>query len=153
MSDSHWLDGQPTPPPAEQVAPVRPTTPVGAVAARLGDVAPAWRRVTAPPLDAPRSTPAIELLGRDRAQGVEAIREGWLLHRGAARIVHDASPDLSLLMGDWCYAAGLCSITDHGTLDDVATLARLVADVSVGVDRSVEELEPRWDEALESLRD
>ena len=149
MSD-HWLDDHR---PAEEAeAPVRPASPLGAVAARLGDVAPTWRSATDDPREAPRSAPAIELLGRDRAQGVESIREGWLLHRSAARIVGDASPDLSLLMGDWCYAAGLCTITDHGTLDDVADLARLVADLSVGVAQPVDELESRWDATLESLR-
>jgi hypothetical protein len=151
MSDSHWLDDHyETPVPAE--APPKPNSPVGAVAARIADVSPSWARVTSSPTTAPASAPAIELLGRDRAQGVESIREGWLLHRSTARIVQDASPDLALLIGDWCYAAGLCQIADEGSLDDVAELARLIADVSVRAAESTDELQPRWDEALESMR-
>lgn len=149
MSDPHWLDDHRA---DEDEAPVRPASPLGAVAARLADVSTSWANVTIDPRDAPRSAAAIELLGRARAQGVEAIREGWLLHRGVARVVGEVSDDLSLLMGDWCYAAGLCQITDDGSLDDVAELARLVADVSVAVGQSVEELQPRWDEATEAMR-
>lgn len=151
MSDPHWLDDHRAD--VEVETPVKPSSPLGAVAARVADVSPVWARIAAPAHAAPPSAPAIELLGRDRAYGVESIREGWLLHRGAPRVVGaDASPDLSLLVGDWCYAAGLCAIADFGSLDDVAELARLVADVSVRADEPIEQLEPRWDESLEALR-
>lgn len=151
MSDSHWLDGRNETPAAPE-APPKPNSPVGAVAARIADVSPAWARVATSPVAAPISTPAVELLGRDRAQGVESIREGWLLHRGAARVVQDASPDLALLIGDWCYAAGLCQIADEGSLDDVAELAGLIADVSVRVTETPDELQPRWDQSMEAMR-
>jgi hypothetical protein len=149
MSDSHWLDDRPT---AKAEQPLRPSSPLGAVAARMAEVSPSWAQVTEDAHRAPLSAPAIELLGRDRAQGVESIREGWLLHRDAARVVSGASPDLALLMGDWCYAAGLCTIADHGSLDDIATLATLVADVSARADEPVDALESRWDETMESMR-
>jgi hypothetical protein len=132
---------------AEQLA----AAPVlGVVAQRLADVSPAWARVTIDPATAPTDAPAG--LTRDRAIGVESIREGWLLHRNASRLAADASPDLALLVGDWCYAAGLCEIADHGSLDDVAHLAALVADVSARATETVDELAPRWDETVEAMR-
>lgn len=123
----------------------------GAVAQRLADVSPAWAEAAIDPATAPADAPL--RLGRDRAVGVEAIREGWLLHRGASRLAPGASPDLSLLVGDWCYAAGLCAIADHGSLDDVAALAELVADVSARADETPEALLPRWQSTIEGLAD
>lgn len=149
MSD--WLDDTPARgADTDQPAPVR-LTPIGAVAARMAEVSPSWANVVTAPEQAPGADGRVLSLGRDRAHGVEAIREGWLLHRDASRVVDGASPDLALLMGDWCYAAGLCTITDHGTLDDVAQLARLVADVSARAGETAEELAPRWNDAVESM--
>lgn len=128
------------------------STPLEAVAERMAEVSPAWAAaVAAPDQSVPRVADE-RLLGRDRAQGVEAIREGWLLHRGQSRVAAAAGADLALLVGDWCYATGLCSIADHGTLDDVATLAELVADVSAAGAAPVVDLEPRWTTAIEALR-
>lgn len=127
------------------------TVPVLAVVAqRLADVSPAWAEVTIAAGTAPPGAP--DGISRDRAIGVESIREGWLLHRTASRLAADASPDLALLIGDWCYAAGLCDIADHGSLDDVAALATLVADVSARCDEPIEALAPRWDETVQALR-
>ncbi len=123
---------------------------LGVVAERLADVSPAWASVTVAPTSVTGGD--ADGISRDRAIGVEAIREGWLLHRAASRLAADASPDLALLVGDWCYAAGLCEIADHGSLDDVARLASLVADVSARCDESVESLAPRWDETVEAMR-
>jgi hypothetical protein len=127
-----------------------PLPPLDVVAGRLADVSPAWAAV----ISARTATSSLPVsgLGRDRTIGVEAIREGWLLHRDAARLVAGASPDLALLMGDWCYAAGLCDIADHGTLDDVATLATLIADVSARADEPIDALEPRWHDATTAMR-
>jgi hypothetical protein len=140
--DAHWSD--------QPAAVVRPPSPLGVVAQRASEVSPTWANVTSAPENATDPLPPIP--GRDRAIGVEAIREGWLLHRDSSRIVHGASPDLALLMGDWCYAAGLCTIADHGSLDDVARLATLVADVSARADQTVDELEPYWQRTLEAMR-
>ena len=124
---------------------------LGVVAQRLADVSPAWAAVTIAPATAPSGAP--DGISRDRAIGVESIREGWLLHRAASRLAADASPDLALLVGDWCYAAGLCEIADHGSLDDVERLADLVADVSARCDEPVDALAPRWDETTGAMRD
>ena len=120
------------------------------LAATIAAVSPDWAGVV---VGEPASGAAIasgDLPGELRL-GVEAIREGWLLHRGAARVVAGASPDLALLIGDWCYAAGLGIVTDHGSLDDVATLAELVADLSSRPEASLDELEARWTQAYATL--
>lgn len=127
-----------------------PQPELGVVARRMAAVSPAWADVTIDPSTAGAS--AISGMSHDRLIGVESIREGWLLHRDASRLAPAASPDLRLLLGDWCYAAGLCEIADHGSLDDVATLAALVADVSARVDEPLEALGERWNDATEALR-
>jgi hypothetical protein len=115
------------------------------VAQQLADVSPAWAAACVDAASIPPSS--VDAGTRDRTIGVEAIREGWLLHRGASRIATGSGEDLALLVGDWCYAAGLCAIADHGSLDDVADLAALVADVSVRAGEPIEALDERWDEA------
>jgi hypothetical protein len=154
MSDDapHWTDQADDgdrPSVVERAAQLEPVPVLGVVAQRMSDVSPAWDAVTLSSAAAPKG--ASDGIGRDRAIGVEAIREGWLLHRSASRLAADASPDLALLMGDWCYAAGLCEIADHGSLDDVAALAALVADVSARCDETVDELTPRWAETAEAM--
>lgn len=156
MSDDqapHWSEQAPdgdVPSVVERAAQIEAMPVLGVVAQRLADVSPAWARVTINPPTAPRTAP--DGISRDRATGVEAIREGWLLHRAASRLAADASPDLALLIGDWCYAAGLCDIADHGSLDDVERLANLVADVSARCDEPIEALAPRWDETTSEMR-
>lgn len=120
------------------------------LASRMGQVSPAWQRVTDAAPSHTDYTASFDLTsGVDR--GVEAIREGWLLHRGASRLAPTASTDLALLLGDWCYAAGLCDVTEHGTLADVRVLADLIADVAARADESIDTLEPRWHDAVASL--
>jgi hypothetical protein len=58
---------------------------------------------------------------------VEAIREGYLLHYGAPRIVATDDADLALLAGDRLYALGLGQLSDLGALDAVRTLAEVIA--------------------------
>ena len=61
------------------------------------------------------------------ALGVEMIREGYLLHRGRARVFAHDDTDLALLTGDYLYAAGLAEICRSGDLAAVGVLARLIA--------------------------
>ncbi|MEO6867854.1 MAG: hypothetical protein ABI200_07515 [Gaiellales bacterium] len=152
-SDSHWSEQSQPEPRTEQVVaePLKPRPALGVVAQRLADVSPAWAAAIIDPELAPSDDPLAATLGRSRAQGVESIREGWLLHRAASRLGPDASPDLALLMGDWCYAAGLCTIADHGSLDDVARLAALIANVSARADEPVEQLNIHWTETTEAM--
>ena len=118
---------------------------------RIAEVSPDW---AAKVLDAPTGTDEPTDAGAPAHvpfPGFEAIREGWLLHRTQSRLVAGASPDLALLIGDWCYAAGLCDVTTHGTLDDVALLADLIADLSTQPSTSTEDLAPRWATAQAAL--
>lgn len=132
------------------------------VALRIGEVSPAWRAVlrgtpragktavaagTEPHARTPRG------MRRDLALGVELIYEGWAMHAGAPRLTEIAEGEegLALLIGDWCYAAGLCEVADTGHLDAVAQLAALVADLSASNDELPAQLEARWDAALDRL--
>jgi hypothetical protein len=58
---------------------------------------------------------------------VEAIREGYLQHFAAGRVVRPADPDLALLAGDRLYALGLERLAAIGDLEAVAELADVIA--------------------------
>ncbi len=58
---------------------------------------------------------------------VEAIREGYLLHYGDARVVATEDPDLALLAGDRLYALGLAELAELGDLEAVRTMAEVIA--------------------------
>jgi hypothetical protein len=58
---------------------------------------------------------------------VEAIREGYLQHYGAGRVVRPDDPDLALLAGDRLYALGLERLAALGDLAAVAELADVIA--------------------------
>jgi hypothetical protein len=85
--------------------------------------------------------------------GVEMIREGYLMHHGRARLFSQDDPDLSLLTGDYLYAAGLVEICGTGDLSAVETLAELIAACSRarGEGRPLAEDEALWDAALSRL--
>jgi hypothetical protein len=63
----------------------------------------------------------------DYALLVEAIREGYLLHYAAGRVVRPEDPDLSLLAGDRLYALGLARLAELGDLEAVAELADVIS--------------------------
>jgi hypothetical protein len=65
--------------------------------------------------------------GPEYALVVEAIREGYLLHYGEARIVRPAEADLALLAGDRLYALGLARLAALGDVDAVAVLADVIS--------------------------
>jgi len=58
--------------------------------------------------------------------GVEAIREGHLLHWGQPRLVETDDQDLALLAGDRLYAAGLERIAATGDTETISRLSRLI---------------------------
>ena len=58
---------------------------------------------------------------------VEAVREGYLLHYGAGRLLRDDDRDLMLLAGDHLYALGLARLAALGDLDAVAELADVIS--------------------------
>lgn len=65
--------------------------------------------------------------GEEYALLVEAIREGYLLHYAAGRVVSPHDPDLALLAGDRLYALGLARLASLGDLDAVTELADVIA--------------------------
>jgi len=69
---------------------------------------------------------AVEVPG-EYALVVEAVREGYLLHYGAPRLVRDADADLALLAGDYLYALGIERLATLGDADAVAVLADLIS--------------------------
>jgi hypothetical protein len=58
---------------------------------------------------------------------LEAVREGYLLHHGASRLLRPDDPDLALLAGDQLYALGLERLAAAGDLEAVSILADLIA--------------------------
>ena len=58
---------------------------------------------------------------------VDLIREGYLLHYGAPRVVRTEDPDLRLLAGDRLYALGLARLARLGDLEAVAELADVIS--------------------------
>ena len=65
--------------------------------------------------------------GADYPLLLEAIREGYLQHYGAGRVVRPDDPDLALLAGDRLYALGLERLAAIGDLEAVAELADVIA--------------------------
>lgn len=63
----------------------------------------------------------------DLALVVEAVREGYLLHHGEARVIDGSDRDLALLAGDRLYAAGLEILARAGDLASVRALADVIA--------------------------
>jgi hypothetical protein len=60
--------------------------------------------------------------------GVEAIREGHLLHWATGRVLNTPDLDLALLAGDRLYALGLERVAATGSRSEIASLSRLIKD-------------------------
>jgi hypothetical protein len=58
---------------------------------------------------------------------VEAVREGFLLHYRAGRLLREDDVDLLLLAGDHLYALGLARLAALGDLEAVAELADVIS--------------------------
>jgi hypothetical protein len=58
---------------------------------------------------------------------IEAVREGYLLHYGAPRLMSREDDDLALLAGDRLYALGLERLAAAGDLAAVSALSDLIA--------------------------
>jgi hypothetical protein len=63
----------------------------------------------------------------DYLLGVEMIYEAYLLHYETSRLFRQDDGELSLLTGDYLYAAGLVEICRTGDLAAVAALADLIS--------------------------
>jgi hypothetical protein len=76
---------------------------------------------------APAPDPHVDGTDGERSLVLAAVREGYLLHYGDARLVRTADADLALLGGDRLYALGLARLAELGDLDAVAALADLIS--------------------------
>jgi hypothetical protein len=119
------------------------TAPTDATLRRLADVLRAQGGLLAGALDGagpPAPPPGDPGLGALAAAGpraaghredlafvVEAVREGYLLHYGAGRLLRDDDRDLMLLAGDHLYALGLARLAALGDVDAVAELADVIS--------------------------
>ncbi|HVE67340.1 MAG TPA: hypothetical protein VNB64_02040 [Solirubrobacteraceae bacterium] len=79
-------------------------------------------------VDSDAPTPHGDSVAPEHALLFEAIREGYLLHYGAGRVVRTEDRDLALLAGDRLYALGLARLAELGDLHGVAVLADLISD-------------------------
>jgi hypothetical protein len=97
----------------------------------------AERSVISPHVVEPSAAPALGLLvascpraAADRAEYallIESIREGYLLHYGAPRLLAGHDEDLALLAGDYLYARGLERLAALGDAEAVGELADLIS--------------------------
>ncbi len=86
------------------------------------------------------------------ALALAAVREGYLLHYAAGRVLDGADADLALLAGDRLYALALAELARLGDLDAVAALAGLISTCA----RAHAEGEPAhaaaaWDDATAAI--
>lgn len=58
---------------------------------------------------------------------IEAVREGYLLHYGEARLLRGHDEDLALLAGDYLYALGIERLAALGDATAVGHLADLIS--------------------------
>jgi len=88
----------------------------------------------------------------DRAAVVEAVREGYLLHYGQARLLEGHDDDLALLAGDYLYALGIERLAALGDTDAVLVLADLIAaSARLHAEGRSDEVEQIWERALTEL--
>jgi hypothetical protein len=83
---------------------------------------------------------------------VEAVREGYLLHYGEARLLAGHDPDLALLAGDYLYALGLDRLAALGDDRVVAILSDLIAGCArLHAEGRAAAVPALWDEAARSI--
>jgi hypothetical protein len=83
---------------------------------------------------------------------VEAVREGYLLHYGEARLLVGHDPDLALLAGDYLYALGLDRLAALGDDRAIAILSDLIASCArLHAEGRTAAVPALWDEAARSI--
>src|SRR5436309_15905803 len=79
---------------------------------------------------------------------VEAVREGYLLHYGEARLLAGHDTDLALLAGDYLYALGLDRLAALGDTEAVEILADLISSCArLHTEGRAAEVPALWDAA------
>lgn len=121
---------------------------------RIGRVVANWRDALRDATDETATPITPRRMSRAMALGVELIHEGWLLHatRASSRLIRtDAQVATTLLVGDWCFAAGLCDVAENGDLDAIETLAQLIARLSADPDAAPSLRDELWSQAMLAL--
>jgi hypothetical protein len=113
------------------------------------------RTVIAPYVVEPSGSPALGLLAAacprgsaapgQYAQVVESVREGYLLHYGASRLLRPEDPELALLAGDYLYARGIERLAALGDTEAVRELGDLISlCAECHAEERLEVLTPLW---------
>jgi hypothetical protein len=122
----------------EEGTPISPHVVEPPASPRLGEIAAAGPRAAAAP--------------GEYALVVEAVREGYLLHYGEARLVAGHDPDLGLLAGDYLYALGLDRLATLGDTAAVAVLSELIGRCAqLQAEGRAAEIEPLWTAAAHEV--
>jgi len=83
---------------------------------------------------------------------VEAVREGYLLHYGAPRLLAGHDPDLALLAGDYLYALGIERLAALGERRAVVLLADLIGGCArLHAEGREEEVPALWHSTVEAI--
>jgi hypothetical protein len=83
---------------------------------------------------------------------VEAVREGYLLHYGEARLLAAHDADLGLLAGDYLYALGIERLARLGDAEAVLVLADLISGCARHhADGSAERVPELWRRSVEAI--
>jgi hypothetical protein len=88
----------------------------------------------------------------DYAFVLEAVREGYLLHYGAPRILAGHDSDLALLAGDYLYALGIERLAALGDSKAVSLLADLISGCArLHAEGREEEVPTLWHATVEAV--
>jgi hypothetical protein len=83
---------------------------------------------------------------------VEAVREGYLLHYAAPRLLRTDDADLALLAGDYLYALGIERLARLGDTHAVALLADLISRCAqLHAEDRPDEVPPLWRSAARRI--
>jgi hypothetical protein len=83
---------------------------------------------------------------------VEAVREGYLLHYGEARLLAGHDPDLGLLAGDYLYALGIERLAALGDSEAILVLSDLISGCARNhAEGSADQVPELWRRSVEAI--
>lgn len=83
---------------------------------------------------------------------IEAVREGYLLHYAAPRILAGHDPDLALLAGDYLYALGIERLATMGDTEAVHRLADLISTCAqLHTEGREDDVPAEWDRVVRAI--
>ncbi len=83
---------------------------------------------------------------------VEAVREGYLLHYGKARLLAGHDTDLGLLAGDYLYALGIERLAALGDAGAILVLADLISGCArLHAEGSADRVPELWRRSVEAI--